>query len=86
MAETGTNVRDHAGYHSLVTVMDTRACLVILLDPRRVHQLDGAEALGDADVPHLLAYLEPSPNWGRVGPRAGRPEHSRPRARQKPDH
>jgi hypothetical protein len=26
------------------------------------------------------------PNWGRAGPRAGRPEHSRPRARQKPDH
>ena len=26
------------------------------------------------------------PNGGRAGPRAGRPEHSRPRARQKPDH
>jgi hypothetical protein len=38
--------------------MDTRACPVILLDPCRVRQLDGAEALGDADVPHLLAYLD----------------------------
>ena len=120
--------------------------------PAAFTQLDGAEALGDGDVPHPLAYLaairdprapsgrrhrliailamaaaavltgarsfaaiaewaadapQPvraalgaealpgletgrasagSPNWGRAGPRAGRPEHSRPRARQKPDH